>query len=82
MKALPNSISPWMPESFLILGTDGYGLSESRPDLREYFEISADYICHAALVGLFRNEELSAVELKKKLKTLDIDPDKVNPMDR
>jgi len=82
MKALPNSIAPWMPKSFLILGTDGYGLSESRPDLREYFEISADYICHAALVGLFRNEELSAAELKKKLKTLDVDPDKVNPMNR
>ena len=82
MKALPNSIAPWMPKSFLILGTDGYGLSESRPDLREYFEISTDYICHAALVGLFRNEELSAAELKKKLKTLDVDPDKVNPMNR
>ena len=82
MKALPNSIAPWMPKSFLILGTDGYGLSESRPDLREYFEISADYICHAALVGLFRNEELSATELKKKLKSLDVDADKVNPMNR
>ena len=82
MKALPNSIAPWMPKSFLILGTDGYGLSESRPDLREYFEISADYICHAALVGLFRNEELSAAELKKKLKSLDVDADKVNPMSR
>ena len=82
MKALPNSIAPWMPKSFLILGTAGYGLSESRPDLREYFEISADYICHAALVGLFRNEELSATELKKKLKSLDVDADKVNPMSR
>ena len=35
MKALPNSIAPWMPDNFLILGTDGYGLSESRPDLRD-----------------------------------------------
>lgn len=82
MKALPNSIAPWMPENFLILGTDGYGLSESRPDLREYFEISADYICQAALVGLFRDKKLSAAELKKQIKTLDIDAEKLNPMDR
>jgi pyruvate dehydrogenase E1 component len=82
MKALPNSIAPWMPDNFLMLGTDGYGLSESREDLREYFEISADYICHAALVGLFRNNSLSAAELKKKISKLDIDPEKLNPMDR
>ncbi|MDD9890432.1 MAG: pyruvate dehydrogenase (acetyl-transferring), homodimeric type, partial [Gammaproteobacteria bacterium] len=82
MKALPNSIAPWMPDNFLILGTDGYGLSESRPDLRDYFEISADYICHAALVGLFRDGKVSSAELKKQLKKLKIDPEKVNPMNR
>ena len=82
MKALPNCIAPWMPNSFFILGTDGYGLSESREELRKYFEISADYICHAALVGLFRNKSISAAELKKKIKKLAIDPEKFNPMDR
>ncbi|MDD9896397.1 MAG: pyruvate dehydrogenase (acetyl-transferring), homodimeric type [Gammaproteobacteria bacterium] len=82
MKALPNSIAPWMPDNFLILGTDGYGLSESRPDLRDYFEISADYICHAALVGLFRDGKVSSAELKKQLKKLKIDPEKVNPINR
>ena len=65
MKALPNSIAPWMPGNFLLLGPDGYGLSESRQDLREYFEVSADYISHAALVGLFRNKSLSAAKLQK-----------------
>jgi len=52
MKIFANSIAPWMPGHFTALGTDGYGLSESRADLREYFEISPDYISHAALVGL------------------------------
>ena len=82
MKALPNSIAPWMPGNFLILGTDGYGLSESRSDLRQYFEISSDYICHAALVGLFRDKKLSSTLLNEKLLNLDVDPEKLNPMDR
>ena len=54
-----------MPGNFLLLGPDGYGLSESRQDLREYFEVSANYISHAALVGLFRNKSLSAAKLQK-----------------
>lgn len=80
MKALPNSIAPWMPGPYTTLGTDGYGLSESRPDLRQFFEISPDYICHAALVSLCKSGKLSTSQLKKKLKGLDVDPDKIDPM--
>lgn len=82
MKAFAKSIAPWMPNSFTALGTDGYGLSESRADLRDYFEISPDYICHAALVSLFKIGKLEASALKKHLKGLAIEADKVNPMDR
>jgi pyruvate dehydrogenase complex dehydrogenase (E1) component len=53
-----------------------------RATAREYFEVSADYISHAALVGLFRNKSLSAAQLKKKISKLEIDPEKLNPMDR
>lgn len=80
MKALPNSVAPWMPEHFTALGTDGYGLSESRPDLRNYFEINPDYICQAALVGLYKLGLLDSKALRKELKSLNIDPDKTNPM--
>ena len=82
MKALANGIAPWMPEHFTALGTDGYGLSESRADLRNYFEINPDYICQAALVGLLRLGRLDAGQLRKHLKGLDIDPEKANPMHR
>lgn len=80
MKALANSIAPWMPENYTALGTDGYGLSESRPDLRDYFEISPDYICHAALVGLYKKGDLSSAQLKKLIKGLNVDPKKMDPM--
>ncbi len=79
MKALPRSIAPWMPDNYLALGTDGYGLSESRETLRDYFEISPDYICHAALVGLLRAGEIDSKQLKKFSAQLNIDPDKSDP---
>lgn len=80
MKSLANSIAPWMKRQFTALGTDGYGLSESRADLRDYFEISPDYICQAALVGLMKFGKLDAAQLRKHLRGLDIDADKANPM--
>ncbi len=79
MKALPRSIAPWMPEPYLVLGTDGYGLSESRESLRDYFEINPDYICHAALVGLQRADEIDAEQFKELTANLKIDPNKPDP---
>ncbi len=78
MKALPNCIARWMPDNYLVLGTDGYGLCETRPKLRAWFEVSADYICHAALVGLFRAGRIDGAELAAKTAELDIDPDKMD----
>jgi len=81
MKALPNSISRWMPNDYLVLGTDGYGLSESRAALRDYFEISADYICHGALVGLYRRGEIKKQDFDEQCAELNIDTNKSDPMD-
>ena len=82
MKVLGNSIAPWMPSNYCVLGTDGYGVSETREDLRNYFEISPDYICYAALVSLFKTEKISSKELKQLCKTLNIDTKKPNPIYR
>ena len=54
LKALPMGISRWVPGRYAVLGTDGYGLSEGRPELRDYFEVSASWITFAALVTLAR----------------------------
>jgi len=82
MKALPNSIARWMPRSYTALGTDGFGLSESRPDLRDHFEICHRHIVQAALVALYRGGDLTASALKKRLAALAIDADKSDPMER
>ena len=52
MKALPLSIARWLPNVYTVLGTDGYGLSESREALRNHFEVSSAWIVFAALSTL------------------------------
>ncbi len=82
MKALPAMIARWIPGDYTVLGTDGYGLSESRPALRDYFEISADYMVHAALVGLHRSGRIDTATLVEQQRDLAIDRDKADPADR
>jgi len=79
MKALPNSIARWMPDNYLVLGTDGYGLCETRAELRSWFEVSADHICHAALTGLYRAGKLDASELEARTAELEVDPEQPDP---
>ncbi len=55
MKALPLTIAKWIPGPFVVLGTDGFGLSEGRHELRQHFEVSAAWIALAALSSLARN---------------------------
>ena len=55
MKALPGMIAPWIPGAYTVLGTDGFGLSEARDRLRDYFEVSGEWIAFAALSTLAQN---------------------------
>ena len=54
MTSLAQGIAAWMPEGYEVLGTDGFGLSESRPALRAHFEVDAAAIVKAALANLYR----------------------------
>ncbi|MEQ1801341.1 MAG: pyruvate dehydrogenase (acetyl-transferring), homodimeric type [Gammaproteobacteria bacterium] len=87
MKSLPLSISRWVPGPYVVLGTDGYGLSESRPDLRTWFEVSAEYIAWAALAalaeqGLVTREELAAAMLALGIQAGKPDPAYAGPATR
>ena len=63
-KALPLLIAPWIKGEYIVLGTDGFGLSESREDLRDYFEVSSNWIVFAALSALAQsNREHKATAL-------------------
>ncbi len=80
MRSLPNSIARWMPLPFTALGTDGFGLSESRQDIRDYFEISDQYVCEAALASLYNEGKIDKAALQSGLATLEIDAEKRDPL--
>ena len=79
MKALPLSVSKWFPGEFTALGTDGFGLSEHREELRDHFEIDARYIVWAALISLHEQKKVDKQLLNKAKKKLKIDPEKESP---
>ena len=79
MKALPDSVRPWVPHAMLSLGTDGFGRSESRETLRDFFEVDAKHIVWAALVLLNREGKFPTAELDKTKSKIGINPDKADP---
>jgi pyruvate dehydrogenase E1 component len=80
MKALPDSVSKWVPGPLYSLGTDGYGRSESRNVLRDFFEVDSRYITIAALQGLATQNKFAKDQIVNAVKELGIDPAKKNPM--
>jgi len=80
VKALPASIANWVPGHFTILGTDGFGRSDSRAALRDFFEVDARYIALAALYSLMREKKIGGEVVKKAIKDLEIDPEKLDPV--
>jgi len=80
MKVLGDSIRQWVPGPYTVLGTDGFGRSESREALRDFFEVDAKHIVWAALSSLHKQKQLGNDMLSKAQNELKIDPDKLNPM--
>jgi pyruvate dehydrogenase E1 component len=80
LKTLPNMVSKWMPRRLAALGTDGFGRSEGRQSLRDFFEVDARFITLATLHELFQDGKIERSTLDKAIKDLAINPDKPNPV--
>jgi len=65
IKAISLSVANWFPGRFVALGTDGFGLSDHRQELREHFEVSAQHIVWAALTCLFAEGKIDKDLLEK-----------------
>ena len=78
MKAQPMSIAQWVPGHFVALGTDGFGLSESRPDLRDHFEISAEHIVYATIAALVDDGKCTETDLDAVSAKLNINRNKLD----
>jgi pyruvate dehydrogenase E1 component len=79
VKALPDSIDRWLPRPLTALGTDGYGRSETRANLREFFEVDYRYIIIATLAALAREGKLQHAVVQQAIKAHNVNPEKVNP---
>jgi pyruvate dehydrogenase E1 component len=82
VKALPQSIAAWVPGAFETLGTDGFGRSESRAALRDFFEVDERHIVVATLYALLRDGKIKADKVAAAIKELKIDPESANPLTR
>ena len=79
LKALPDAIDRWLPRPLTALGTDGFGRSESRASLREFFEVDHRYVVVATLAALARDGKIDVSVVVEAMKAFDIDPEKSNP---
>jgi pyruvate dehydrogenase E1 component len=79
LKNMPDSIDRWLPKKLQSLGTDGFGRSESRAALRDFFEVDARFITLATLYALQQEKQIEPDVVAQAIKDLGIDPEKKDP---
>jgi pyruvate dehydrogenase E1 component len=79
MKSLGDLVARWIPGRLVPLGTDGFGMSDTREAQRRHFEVDAESIVIAALDGLRLEGTLPAAAVTRALAELGVDPDTVAP---
>jgi pyruvate dehydrogenase E1 component len=80
LKAVPDQVARWLPDSYASLGTDGFGRSDNRDSLRAYFEIDPPHVAVAVLVELMKCGTIPAARVVKAIRELGIDPEKASPL--
>ena len=81
MKAFADQIRPFIPEGrrYSVLGTDGFGRSDSRAKLREFFEVDRRYVAVAALHGLMQDGKVKPKQVQDAIASMGIQADRINP---
>jgi len=75
-----DKIRKWVPARYEVLGTDGFGRSDTRAQLRKHFEVNAQYVAVAALMALADDGQFPAGKVQEAIEKDGINPDKPNPM--
>ena len=75
MRSVPDQISRWVPRPYTILGTDGFGRSDTRPALRRYFKIDAESIAVAVLRELALSGDVKPELVADAIKRYELDPE-------
>jgi pyruvate dehydrogenase E1 component len=79
MRLLADQIRPFVPQRYRVLGTDGFGRSDYRRRLRDFFEVDRRWVTVAALETLVKEGTLPATKLAEAISRYGIDPEKPNP---
>ena len=80
MKIVPDQIRQWVPNRYVVLGTDGFGRSDAREALRRFFEVDRGHIVLAALKALADDGKIDMATVQSCMQRFDIDPAKPNPV--
>src|SRR5258707_15209965 len=80
LKTLPGMISQWLPRPKGVLRTDGFGRSEGRSSVREFFEVDSRFVVLAALHELGQEGLVGEAAVQNAIKDLGINPEKPNPV--
>ena len=80
MKIFADQIREFVPGRYKVLGTDGFGRSDTREKLRHFFEVDRHYVTIATLQALAEDGKISAETVAQAIKKFGIDPDKPNPV--
>ena len=80
IKLYADQVREWVPGVYKVLGTDGFGRSDSRTKLREHFEVNRHYIVVAALNALAEKGDIKPAVVTKAIKDFGIDINKLNPL--
>ncbi len=80
VRLVADQIRSWVPGTYITLGTDGFGRSDTRETLRSHFEIDAANIVYSTLEGLSRHCQFDKARLPDVIRDLDINPEKINPL--
>ena len=79
MRAVADQIRPWVPGRYLTLGTDGFGRSDTRQQLRRFFEVDRYQVAVAALKALADDGKMPAAKVAEAIQKYDIDPEAPDP---
>jgi pyruvate dehydrogenase E1 component len=80
MKALPDMVSPWISATYVTLGTDGFGRSDTREALRTFFEIDPPHIAAGAVAALATSGAMTGRKAAAAIAALGVDPEKEDPL--
>ena len=82
IKAYGEQLRPYIDGRYVVLGTDGYGRSDTRAKLREHFEVDRYYVTVAALKALSDEGKIAASVVSKAIADYGLDAEKISPMHR